>query len=138
MGSVPTKTLPSGDDIPMVGFGTWNLSGETVKSSVRTALEAGYTHIDTAEGYKNEAEIGEVLTEYDRSPAEVILRWALARDTVVLPKSTSSSHIETNLAAWDWDLPEEDLSAIDDLNRDEPVYDQAAYNWGRDVYGISE
>jgi len=280
MDSVPTKTLPSGDEIPMIGFGTWDLSGETVKSSVRAALESGYTHIDTAEGYKNESEIGTVLTEYDRSdifltskvlpknldyesvvracraslerlgtdyldlylihwpnpaislretlnametvydeglvknigvsnfsayqlscakhisdvpiavnqieyhplyqqprlreycsesdtvveaaaplartkildepaickiaddhdrsPAAVVLRWAIARDTVVLPKSTSPSHIEPNLAACDWDLPEGDLAVIDELNRDEPVYHQAAYSWGRDVYGISE
>jgi diketogulonate reductase-like aldo/keto reductase len=40
MDSVPTKTLPSGDEIPMIGFGTWDLSGETVKSSVRAALES--------------------------------------------------------------------------------------------------
>jgi len=60
-----TKTLPSGDELPMVGVGTWDIGGETVKDSVHTGLEAGYTQVDTAEGYKNEAEIGEVLVDYD-------------------------------------------------------------------------
>jgi len=280
MDTAPIATLPSGDEIPMIGFGTWNLSGDTVTSAVRAALEAGYTHIDTAEGYKNESEIGDVLADYDRSelfvtskvlpknldyesvirscrqsldrlgtdyldlylihwpnpaislretlnamaalhdegvvdnvgvsnfsayqlscakyisdvpiavnqiefhplyqqpelreycretdtvveaaaplartkvfeeptireiadkhdrsPAAVVLRWAIARDTVVLPKSTSPPHIEANRAAWDWELPEEELAVIDDLHREDPVYDQAAYDWGRDVYGISE
>jgi diketogulonate reductase-like aldo/keto reductase len=64
--SVPTHTLPSGDDIPALGFGTWSIHGETVREGVRTALEHGYTHIDTAEGYRNEREIGSVLAEYDR------------------------------------------------------------------------
>lgn len=64
--NVPTRTLPSGVEMPQVGAGTWNLGGETVKESVRTALDAGYAHVDTAEGYKNEAEIGEALAEYDR------------------------------------------------------------------------
>ncbi|GGJ01510.1 hypothetical protein GCM10008995_09140 [Halobellus salinus] len=82
--------------------------------------------------------IREIADAHGRSSTEVILRWAIARDTVVLPKSTSPAHIETNLTAWNWDLPEEDLSVINDLNRDEPVYDQAAHGWGRDVYGISE
>jgi diketogulonate reductase-like aldo/keto reductase len=66
METVPTKTLPSGDELPMVGIGTWKLSGETLISSIRKALDVGYTHIDTAEGYMNEAEIGNVVTEYER------------------------------------------------------------------------
>jgi diketogulonate reductase-like aldo/keto reductase len=61
-----THTLPSGDELPALGIGTWRLDGETVKESVRTALDAGYTHVDTAEGYRNEREIGEVLADYDR------------------------------------------------------------------------
>jgi len=61
-----THTLPSGDELPALGLGTWRLDGETVKESVRTALDAGYTHVDTAEGYRNEREIGEVLADYDR------------------------------------------------------------------------
>ncbi|QRV17748.1 aldo/keto reductase (plasmid) [Haloterrigena salifodinae] len=66
MDSVPTQSLSSGDEIPIVGAGTWDVSGDAVKESVDTALEIGYTHVDTAEGYKNEAEIGEVLAEHDR------------------------------------------------------------------------
>ncbi|WP_049983396.1 aldo/keto reductase [Halorubrum sp. BV1] len=64
--NVPSHTLPSGDELPALGFGTWNLGSGTVKRSVRAALDAGYTHIDTAEGYRNEREIGEVIAEYDR------------------------------------------------------------------------
>lgn len=66
MDTVPTQSLPSGDEIPVVGAGTWDIGGDAVKESVRTALDLGYTHVDTAEGYKNEAEIGEVLSEHDR------------------------------------------------------------------------
>ncbi|MFA9517886.1 aldo/keto reductase [Halopenitus sp. H-Gu1] len=62
----PTVTLPSGDELPAVGVGTWDIGGETVKQSVRAGLDAGYGHVDTAEGYKNESEIGDALSEYDR------------------------------------------------------------------------
>jgi diketogulonate reductase-like aldo/keto reductase len=57
---VPTTTaaLPGGGAIPLLGFGTWRLSGETATSSVGTALEAGYRHLDTATIYENEAEVG--------------------------------------------------------------------------------
>jgi len=62
----PTVELPSGDELPMVGVGTWDISGDTVKESVRAGLSAGYGHVDTAEGYDNEAEVGEVLGDFDR------------------------------------------------------------------------
>jgi diketogulonate reductase-like aldo/keto reductase len=47
-----------GARIPVIGFGTLNI-GETCAEAVRTAIEAGYTHIDTAWKYGNEVEVGE-------------------------------------------------------------------------------
>ncbi|WP_415381607.1 aldo/keto reductase [Halosimplex sp. TS25] len=280
MTTVPTKTLPSGDELPQLGFGTWDIGGETVKEGVRTALDAGYTHVDTAEGYKNEAEIGEVLAEYDRdeffltskvlpknlnydsliescrdsldrlgtdhldlylihwpnpavslresldamatlhdeglvknvgvsnfsayqlscahhvadvpiavnqiefhpwfqrpdlvdycretdtvveaaaplgrtevfedevvqeladrydrSAAQIVLKWAIDRDIVALPKSSSPDHIRSNFDLFDWSLDDEDLAALDDRDRDHPVYDHPARDWSGDVYGINQ
>jgi diketogulonate reductase-like aldo/keto reductase len=279
--TVPTTTLPGGEELPSVGFGTWNIGGEDLRASLEAALDAGYTHIDTAEGYHNEATIGEVLadaevdredlfltskvlpknlayesviqsceesleklgTEYldlylihwpnpaisvretmqamahlkdeglvrnvgvsnfstyqlsaalhvspvdiavnqiefhpwlqrpdlrefcrehdvrveaaaplgrteifadevlqeiadahDRSVAQVALKWALERDVTVLPKSTSPEHVRANLALFDWELGEDELARIDDLDRDEAVYDDRRRGWEGDVYGIS-
>ncbi|OYR49392.1 oxidoreductase [Halorubrum sp. Ea1] len=64
--TVPTKTLPSGAELPALGLGTYDLDDEQTAESVRAALDAGYAHIDTAEGYRNEEVIGDVLAEYDR------------------------------------------------------------------------
>ena len=64
--SIPTRTLPSGDELPALGLGTYDLDDDETEASVRAALDAGYAHIDTAEGYHNEAVIGDVLAEYDR------------------------------------------------------------------------
>ncbi|MFW6435563.1 MAG: aldo/keto reductase, partial [Halovenus sp.] len=66
MTRTPTQTLPTGDELPQVGFGTYSLDGETTTDAVSTALEAGYTHIDTAEGYENEAEVGAAIADVDR------------------------------------------------------------------------
>ncbi len=57
---VPTTTaaLPGGGAIPLLGFGTWQLSGQSATDSVATALEAGYRHLDTATVYENESEVG--------------------------------------------------------------------------------
>ena len=44
--------------IPTLGFGTWPMRGEQCKEAVEHALEIGYRHIDTAQAYENEAEVG--------------------------------------------------------------------------------
>lgn len=66
MASIPHHTLPSGDALPAVGFGTWDMSDDDVHHAVPLALDAGYTHIDCAEGYQNQEAVGEVLAQYDR------------------------------------------------------------------------
>jgi diketogulonate reductase-like aldo/keto reductase len=64
--TVPTHTLPSGDELPALGLGTYDLDDDQTAESVRAALDAGYAHVDTAEGYRNETVIGEVLAEHGR------------------------------------------------------------------------
>ncbi|MCP4385781.1 MAG: aldo/keto reductase [Hyphomicrobiales bacterium] len=44
--------------MPAIGFGTWQLTGDTCVDGVSQALKVGYRHIDTASGYQNEAEVG--------------------------------------------------------------------------------
>ena len=53
-----TIGLNNGFDIPQIGVGTWTLRGETAQRNVRLALEAGFRHIDTAQMYENESEVG--------------------------------------------------------------------------------
>ncbi|CCQ32855.1 25-diketo-D-gluconic acid reductase protein [Halorhabdus tiamatea SARL4B] len=278
--TVPTTRLPSGDELPVVGKGTYELEGETVQEPVETALDVGYTHVDTAEGYMNEPALGEVLAEhdreevfltskvlakhlnyesviesakqtlsdlgtdyldlylihwpnpaisvretmdamatlkeqglvrnvgvsnfdtyqlsaamhvsdvaiavnqiefhpylqrpdlleycrehditveaaaplartkvlddpvieelaekYDRTPAQIVLRWATEKDVVVLPRSTSREHIEQNVDLFEFELDEPDHARIDDLDRDEAVYDTRTREWDDDVWGMAE
>lgn len=63
---IPTRKLKTGDEIPVIAYGTWDIAEENVGENVEIALKAGYDHIDTAEGYHNEAGIGEVLENYKR------------------------------------------------------------------------
>ena len=49
--------------MPLLGFGTWTLRGELAVSAVRTALECGYRHVDTATMYRNESDVGRALRE---------------------------------------------------------------------------
>lgn len=49
--------------IPSLGFGTWQLTGPQCTDGVRMALDIGYRHIDTAQIYENESEVGLGLAE---------------------------------------------------------------------------
>lgn len=54
------KTVSAnGAEIPAIGLGTWELRGEQCAQLVSSALQGGYSHIDTAQMYKNEREVGE-------------------------------------------------------------------------------
>ena len=264
----------------MVGYGTWDIEGDDLREGLRAALDAGYTHVDTAEGYMNEETIGEVLADYDRdgvfltskvlpknldyesvirsceaslerlgtdyldlylihwpnpaislretldamgtlreqgkvrnvgvsnfspyqlsaahhvsevpiavnqieyhpwlqrpdwveycretdtvieaaaplartevlgddvvqelaekyekTPAQIVLKWAVENDVVAIPKSSSPDHVRENLELFDWDLDDEDRERLDGIDRDRPVYDSRVKDWSRDVYGIAE
>jgi 2,5-diketo-D-gluconate reductase B len=49
--------------IPDLGMGTWQLKGATCRDAVTAALELGYRHLDTAQAYENEADVGAALAE---------------------------------------------------------------------------
>src|SRR6476661_6571921 len=58
-----TLTLTNGTSIPLLGFGTWQITGDDAVRATTAALEAGYRHLDTATVYGNEAEVGRALAE---------------------------------------------------------------------------
>ncbi|MGN8244104.1 aldo/keto reductase [Cellulomonas soli] len=60
---IPTLTLNNGVTIPALGFGVFQTPPEQTVTAVRTALEVGYRHIDTAAAYGNEREVGRALRE---------------------------------------------------------------------------
>ncbi len=58
--------LNNGTLMPCIGLGTWQLNGSRCIEIVKKALEFGYRHIDTAEIYMNELEIGRAIKNFDR------------------------------------------------------------------------
>jgi 2,5-diketo-D-gluconate reductase A len=59
LSAVPDITLNDGNTIPQLGFGVFQIEPDETAEAVREAIEVGYRHIDTAEMYGNEKEVGE-------------------------------------------------------------------------------
>jgi 2,5-diketo-D-gluconate reductase A len=68
---IPDVTLNNGQQIPQLGFGVFLIEPPDTLAAVSTALEAGYRHIDTAEGYGNEQEVGEAIRRSGLDRGEV-------------------------------------------------------------------
>ena len=73
MTAVPDVTLNNGRTIPQFGFGVFQIKPADTTVAVVTALEAGYRHIDTAEMYGNEKEVGTAIAKSGLDRADVFV-----------------------------------------------------------------
>lgn len=106
-----------GLDVPEIGLGTYKLHDRICSRVVRTALDIGYRHIDTAQMYKNEREIGEALSVSNVPREDIFL-------------STKIWH--TNLEADDvLQTTEESLRQMDT-----PYVDLLMIHWPNDQYDL--
>lgn len=97
--------LNNGIEIPCVGFGTWQMpDGKTGVDIVRTALDAGYRHIDTAAAYGNEKSVGIAIKESGIPREEIFVTSKLWND---------DHGYENTLVAFERTMEELSLSYLD-------------------------
>ena len=73
MSAVPSITLNDGNAIPQLGFGVFQIEPKDTAQAVKEAFEIGYRHIDTAEMYGNEKEVGEAVRASGLDRSEVFI-----------------------------------------------------------------
>ena len=78
------------------------------------AIEA-YSPLGTGR-HLGDRRVREIADRLGRTPAQVLIRWCLERDLVVLPKSTHRERIEENAGVFDFSLSEHDVAALDALD----------------------
>jgi 2,5-diketo-D-gluconate reductase A len=73
--SAGSTTVELGQKVamPLVGLGTWQMTGARCQAAVRAALEVGYRHIDTATMYRNEREVGRAVRDSGVPRGEVFI-----------------------------------------------------------------
>ncbi|MBP0600825.1 2,5-didehydrogluconate reductase DkgB [Herbaspirillum sp. LeCh32-8] len=108
-------------NIPAFGLGTFRLKDQQVIDSVTTGLELGYRHIDTAQIYGNEAEVGQAIADSGVARGELFVTtkvWTenLSRDKLIpsLKESLSKLRMEqVDLALIHWPSPNDELPVAD-------------------------
>ncbi len=73
MSTVPTIELNDGNTIPQLGFGVFQIPPDDTAEAVKTALDIGYRHIDTAEMYQNEKGVGDGIRNSGLDRSEVFI-----------------------------------------------------------------
>lgn len=83
-------TLNNGVQLPVVGFGTWDVRGEKGKQCILDALELGYRLIDTAQMYDNEEIVGKTVQESGLPRQDIFLTTKLYRSSTSYQKAKAA------------------------------------------------
>lgn len=95
MKTTPTVGIADGVEMPLLGLGTWEATGNEAYEAVSTALALGYRHIDTATMYGNEQQVGRALAESGVARDEVFVTTKLPPGRAGAERAT----LEASLAA---------------------------------------
>jgi len=82
----------------------------------RNILMEAYSPLGTGRHLSNQI-VRRIAASLGRTPAQVLLRWSLQHDLVVIPKSTHRERIEENAQVFDFTLSDEEMGALDALDR---------------------
>jgi 2,5-diketo-D-gluconate reductase B len=122
-----------GEKVPSMGLGTWRLSGQECVRAVERALALGYRHVDTAQIYANEGEVGRGIRNsgVDREDVFLVTKVRTSRfshDDVIRSTRESLEKLETDhvdLLLMHWPNPsvplEETLGAMTELQEEGSV-----------------
>ena len=91
----PAAALRTDGRMPLLGFGTWQISNSQAPNVTAYALEAGYRHIDTATAYRNESGIGKALASVSLPRESVFVTTKLPPDRAGSERRTLSDSLAT-------------------------------------------
>lgn len=94
---IDTIELNNGSMIPQIGVGTWTLKGDEASRNVSLAIEAGFRHIDTAQGYDNEEAVGQGVVNSGINRAELFLTTKVATNIMREGKVSVRASIEESI-----------------------------------------
>ena len=94
--------LSNGVKIPKVGYGTWLIKNEDAYECVRNAIDAGYTHIDSAQAYGNEENVGKAIRECGLPREKIFLTTKVKAEIKSYEKAKKSIEISLKTLGLDY------------------------------------
>ncbi|MFP4016820.1 MAG: aldo/keto reductase [Halanaerobiales bacterium] len=135
--------LKSGNQIPVLGFGTYKLKGEDGVKAVKTAIDLGYKHLDTAESYNNQTEVSHAIEKSGISRDELFITSKVSYenlhydDVITACENTldelNTEYLDLYLIHWpNKNIPiEETMRALSDLKQEGKIKDIGVSNFTR-------
>ena len=71
----------------------------------------------------NDPVVVRVAKKLKKTPAQILIKWALQRGTSVIPKSTNPDRIKENIQVFGWEIPEEDFDALSTIKEQVFMFD---------------
>jgi 2,5-diketo-D-gluconate reductase B len=136
-----------GSRVPSLGFGTWLMNGREAREGVADALAIGYRHIDTAQAYENEREVGQAIRDSGVPREDIWLTTKLQignfhrRDVLISTEESlerlGTDHVDLLLIHWpDESVPiEETLGAMAELREQGQVRHLGVSNFPPRLFG---
>ena len=90
----PTVALDGALQLPLVGLGTWEMTGSECSRAVCHALDVGYRHLDTATMYRNERDIGRAVADGGRRREELFITTKLPPDRAGRERETLEASLQ--------------------------------------------
>lgn len=109
--------------IPILGFGTWLLSGKECENAVQLALDVGYQHIDTAFHYENHKEVGKAIKGHDREKIFITSKLSIGLGQIDDDHIEKSVEVALDTALKELDTDYLDLFLIHYPDRSRPLED---------------
>ena len=142
--------LNNGVEMPMIGFGTYQMPPSITERCVSDALTVGYRHIDTAQCYGNEREVGlavkksgirredifvttklwgfrhptlsHIAEAHGKTAAQIALRFLYQKGIPVIPKSTHIERMKENLDFLDFELSSDEMETIKSMDKGKSLF----------------
>lgn len=100
----------------------WGISCQNMLKEHEIAIQGWYPLGHGSNEMMEEECIVEASKKYNKTPAQIILRWHLQKGHGFVPGSKSEAHIKENADIFDFALTDEEMKQIDSLNKNEPFY----------------
>jgi diketogulonate reductase-like aldo/keto reductase len=118
--NIDTKAkLHNGTEMPLLGLGNLYLFQRDLLDFCRAhdiQMEA-YSPLTRGRRLGDRA-LASIARRYGKSPAQVLIRWALQHEVVVIPKSSNRDRIRENADVFDFSISPEDMERLDSLDED--------------------